>query len=69
MAVGPLAAYLSLHLGRCGVVLTGNIGFLLGLGLHLLLLGAVRGHLLEHDAFGENVVSVHTIALVSLLNK
>ena len=61
--VGPLAAYLGLHLGRCRVVLSGDIGFLLGLGLYLLLLGTVRGHLLEHDAFGENVFAVHTVRL------
>ena len=69
MAVGTLAAYLGFHLGRRRVVLPSDVGFLLGLGLDLLLLGTVRGHLLEHDAFGEYVFCVHTIALVSLLNK
>ena len=63
MPIGTLAAYLGFHLGRCRVVLAGDVGFLLGLGLHLLFLGAVRSHLLEHDAFGKNVVSVHTLSV------
>ena len=61
MSVCTLAAYLGFHLGRGGVVLAGDVGFLLGLGLHLLFLGAVRGHLLEHNAPGENVFAVHII--------
>ena len=61
MPIGTLAPYLGLHFGRCRVMLTSDIGFLLGLGLHLLLFGAVRNHLLEHDAFGENIVSVHNL--------
>ena len=36
MSVGTLAAYLCFHLGRCRMVLTRDVGFLLGLGLYLL---------------------------------
>ena len=61
MPVGTLATYLGLHLGRCRVMLTGNIGFLLSLSLHLLLLRAIRGHLLEHDAFGKDIFCVHMV--------
>lgn len=61
MSVGTFAANLRLHLGRCRVMLTSDVGLLLSLGLHLLLLGSVRGHLLEHDAFGEYVFCVHTV--------
>ena len=63
MSIGTLAAYLGLHLGRCRVVLSSDVGFLLGFGLYLLLLGTVRSDLLEHDAFGEYIVSVHTVSL------
>ena len=69
MSVGTLTAYLGLHLGRCRVMLTGNIGFLLGLSLYLLLLGTIRGDLLEHDAFGEDVFCVHMVMYFSLLNE
>ena len=61
MSISSFAAYLCLHLSRCRMMLPSNIGFLLGLGLHFLLFGAVRNHLLEHDAFGENIVSVHNL--------
>ena len=63
VSVGTFAAYLGFHFGRCRVVLAGDVGLLLGLGFHLLLFGAVRGHLFEHDAFGEYVVSVHMVSL------
>ena len=67
VSVGTFAAYLGLHLGRCRMVLAGDVGFLLGLGLDFLLFGTVRGHLLEHDAFGEYIVAVHTLRLLFVI--
>ena len=49
------------------MVLAGDVGFLLGLGLYLLLFGTVRGHLLEHDTFGEYIVAVHTLCLLFVI--
>ena len=47
-------------------MLARDVGFLLGLGLYLLLLGAVRGNLFEHDAFGEYILCVHIIKFIGL---
>lgn len=63
MSIGTFAANLGFHLSRSRMVLSGDIGFFLGLGLHLFLFRTVRGHLLKHDAFGENIFSVHMLFL------
>ena len=41
MSVSTFAAYLGFHFCRCRVVLSSDIGFLLGLGFNLLLSGAI----------------------------
>ena len=60
MSVGPLLANIGLHLGGARSVKPGNVGFLLGLGLDLILFrGARRTAFLEHHPLRHNLFYIH----------
>ena len=59
MPIGPLFAVFRLLSGTTAAVCPGDVFFLLGLGLHLVLIGIALCHSLEHHpAAGNNIVNI-----------
>ena len=59
MPIGPLFAVFRLLSGTTAAVCPGDIFFLLGLGLHLVLVWVAFRHALEYQtAAGDNIVNV-----------